>query len=65
MFEFNLIQVLKQQFIECKSVKHINENSETSQYKKPSKLFFNSMINIKNFDQNLLNIDQISFKKDY
>ena len=27
--------------------------------------FFNSMINIKNFDPNLLNIDQISFKKNY
>ena len=24
--------------------------------------FFNSITNIKNFDQNLLNIDQISFK---
>ena len=27
--------------------------------------FFNSMINIKNFNPNLLNIDQISFKKRY
>ena len=27
--------------------------------------FFNSMTNIKNFDQNLLSIDQVSFEKKY
>ena len=27
--------------------------------------FFNSMTNIKNFDPNLLSIDQVSFKKKY
>ena len=54
MLESSLILVLRQQFI-----RHVNENFQTSQYKKSSKLFRNSMINIKNFDANLLSIDQI------
>ena len=57
MLESYLILVLRQQFI-----RHANKNFQTRQYKKPLKLFFISMINIKNFDPNLLNIDQISFK---
>ena len=43
--------------------KHVNENSQTSLYKKNCQnYFFKSMSNIKNFDPNLLSIDQISFK---
>ena len=40
----------------------INEEYQTSQYKKPSKSLFNSMTNNKNFDPSLLRIDKISFR---
>ena len=43
-------------------ITNINENHKTSKYKKPSKLFFNYMVNIGDFDLSLLNIDQIAFK---
>ena len=40
----------------------INEESQTIQYKNPSKLFFNSMSNIKSIEPSLLSIDKISFR---
>ena len=61
MFVLNLILLLKKQIIECNSVKPINENSQTSQYKTCQNYFFDTMTNIKSFDPNLLSIDQISF----
>ena len=45
-------------------ITNINENHKTSKYQKPSKLFFNDMTNISDFDPNLLNIDRVSFESD-
>ena len=44
------------------TITNINENHKTSEYKKLSKLFFNDMTNICDFDPSLLNVDSIEFK---
>ena len=49
--------MLKQQLI-----RHINENYQTSWYKKIVYYFFNDMISVKKFDPSFLNISKISFK---
>ena len=38
----------------------INENHKTSKYKTPSKLFFNDITNIEDFDRSLLNVYRVS-----
>ena len=43
-------------------ITNISENHKTSEYKKSSKLNFNDMTNIGDFDVSLLSIDQITFK---
>ena len=60
MFLFTFIGIQKR--ILQIFITNINENSQTNYYKKQSKLFFNSMTNIKHFDPSLLSIDQIPFK---
>ena len=53
-----LIPVLKQQFIET----YINGRSQRNKHKKLNILFFDDMINIRNFHSNLLKIDKKSHK---
>ena len=61
IFLLDLIQLFKQQqFNECHSVKRINENLREVNIKNHQNYFLH---NIKNFDPNLLSVDQISFKK--
>ena len=44
-------------------ITNINENHKASEYKKSSTFFFNDMTNIEDFDPRLLNIYQVSFKR--
>ena len=53
--------VLKQWFIECNSIKYINENFKKINLNCPY-YFFSDMINIRNFNSNLLSINKISYK---
>ena len=43
-------------------IKHINNSSQQNNIKFRPYYFFSDMINIQNFDLNLLSIDKISFK---
>ena len=43
-------------------ITNINENHKITEYKKLSKLIFNDMTNISDFDPSLLNADSIEFK---
>ena len=54
--------IVKQEFIECSSIEHINEKLRTNSYGNHPYYIFNDMINIKDFDPNLLNISKISFE---
>ena len=43
-------------------ITNINENHKITEYKKSSKLIFNDLTNISDFDPSLLNADSIEFK---
>ena len=53
--------ILKQSFIECISIECINDNFQKIDLNRPY-YFFSDMINIRNFNPNLLSIDKISYK---
>ena len=53
-----MVLKLKNQFIRL-----INWNYQRNKYKKSNILFFDNMINFKNFDSDLLKIDKKSYKK--
>ena len=57
LLEVSLVPVPKQQFNEL-----INGRSQTHRDKKSNLLFYNDMINLKNFDPNLLKIDKKHYR---
>ena len=57
LLELSLVPVPKQQFNEL-----INGRSQTHRDKKSNLLFYNDMINLKNFDPNLLKIDKKHYR---
>ena len=57
MFMLSLNLVLRQQFIKHRNGKYKQINIKNRTY-----YFFNDMINIKNFDQSLIETDKISYK---
>ena len=54
----SLALILKRQFNKCNSIEFINGKSQTNRDQKSNLLFYNDMINLKNFDTNLLKIDK-------
>ena len=50
----SLALILKQQFNKCNSIEFINGKSQTNRDQKSNLLFYDDMINLKNFDTNLL-----------
>ena len=54
----SLALILKQQFNKCNSIEFINRKSQTNRDQKSNLLFYDDMINLKNFDTNLLKIDK-------
>ena len=62
LFMLRLVPILKQQFNECNSIELINGKSQTNRDQKSNLLFLQDLINIEEFDSNLLKIDRKSYK---
>ena len=58
-----LIVVLKTQFIKFNFIKVITGRNQTIMIKNRTYLFYNDIINLKNFKSNLLNIEKQHYKE--